>query len=456
MAAESTRPGGDPDRTRTTAGEATAGGGDNRSAVLWVFPEYGRVSSTTTALTIGRGADVGCQLPGDEISRLHARLSAVGPGYAVADLGSRNGTRVGGRVIEGPTIVGPGEVLRLGDWVGVVVAGLPERPVFTELSPGLLGGPTLAAALAPARRLAPRLSAMVLQGETGTGKECAARAVHAWSGRAGPYVALDCASVPQTLAEAELFGHRRGAFTGADTARRGCFRGADGGTLLLDEFLELPTQLQPKLLRALQERQVKPVGEDRSEPVDVLVIAALQSELSAAVAGGRIRRDLAERLRGLSLCLPPLRERREDIVPLMCHFLAEGGATGTIDAALSERLSLHDFPGNVRELSSLARRMALEHPRQRPLGLRQLPPDFVLAAPMDAGMGEGPALDASGPAPGHAAPDAADAREAERARMRAALREALQAHGGVVARAARALGISRQRAYRLLDGEHGD
>lgn len=485
MSADATHPAPDPDRTRTTRGESVTSGGQRRSGILWVYPEYGRVSAPAAAVELGRGAEGAGWLPGDEISRYHARLTAVGPGYSLVDLNSRNGSFVGGRRIDAATIVGPGDVLRLGEWVGVVVDALPDSPRFEALAPGLLGGPTLAAALDAARGLAPRLGAIVIEGETGTGKECVARALHRWSGRAGAYVAVDCPSVPEQLAEAELFGHRRGAFSGAEVARLGCLRQADRGTVLLDEFLELPEAVQAKLLRTLQERSVKPVGEDRSEPVDLLVLAALQSDLQAAVLQGRVRRDLAERLGGLTVRLPPLRGRREDIVPLAQHFLAAeaqalGLPTPAVDAALAERLSLGAFAGNVRQLATLVKRMVLEHGQAARLGLRHLPVEGAEGLP---GTGEGPlgpseqaevgvpgvgaaagptmagagaGAGATGAAPMDAGRGAAaHFRQGSRERERGALLQALQANGGVVAQAARALGISRQKAYRLLrdDGE---
>ncbi len=212
-------------------------------------------------------------------------------------------------------------------------------------------------------RAAPRDVTVLITGESGTGKELVARALVAASPRATrPYVRFNCAALPKELAEAELFGHTRGAFTGATRARAGLFRQAEGGTVLLDEIGELDPAIQGNLLRLLQEREVRPVGEDRSFPVDVRVLAATNRDLARDVEAGRFRQDLYYRLNVVAIRVPPLRERREDIPLLAEHFARRFGERfGLPDVRLSPRLhtqlAAHDWPGNVRELENTIERL---------------------------------------------------------------------------------------------------
>ena len=202
------------------------------------------------------------------------------------DLNSTNGVFVNGRAVKHANLSSR-DVLRLGDWVGIVVSltdSGSEPWSFRELTPGYWAGPVLQAALAPARLVAASDLPMIIQGETGAGKEGAARAIHAWSGRRGPFVALNCAALPEALAEAELFGYRKGAFTGAERASPGYLRAAEGGTLFLDEIAELSLPIQAKLLRAVEQRELCPLGESTPVAIDVRLLAATQSPLRA---GGR-------------------------------------------------------------------------------------------------------------------------------------------------------------------------
>ncbi len=205
---------------------------------------------------------------------------------------------------------------------------------------------------------------VLLSGESGTGKELVARELHRRSERAGgPFVAVNCAAIPAELLEAELFGHTRGAFTGAARAREGRFRAAEGGTLLLDEIGDLPMELQPKLLRVLQERRVEPLGGETSVPIDVRIIASTHQDLPALVRDGGFREDLYYRLAVLPLTVPPLRDRREDIIPLFELFLSaqarEAGRTLALSAEVEASLRTRRWPGNVRQLENVARRVAL-------------------------------------------------------------------------------------------------
>src|SRR6185436_9892698 len=215
------------------------------------------------------------------------------------------------------------------------------------------------------RRVAPTQAPVLLLGENGAGKELVARAIHAGSARRRkPLVTLNCAAIPDTLFESELFGHARGAFTGATDARRGKFQEADGGTLFLDEVGEIPLALQPKLLRALESGEVERIGGRGPERVDVRIVAATNRDLEAEVAAGRFRQDLYFRLLVVPVRVPPLRERQEDVTLLAAHFLAEACRKNRIrpkilsDAALN-LLRGHAWPGNVRELRNAMERVAI-------------------------------------------------------------------------------------------------
>jgi formate hydrogenlyase transcriptional activator len=211
-------------------------------------------------------------------------------------------------------------------------------------------------------QVAPTDSTVLIQGETGTGKELVARAIHEASARRErPLVKVNCAALPRELVESELFGHEKGAFTGAAQQRRGRFELADGGTIFLDEVGELPLETQPKLLRVLQEREFDRVGGSRTLRTDVRVIAATNRELQAQVAAGRFRSDLYYRLNVFPISVPPLRERRNDIPPLLQHFASKtarklGRKHDGISASFTERACAYDWPGNVRELENLVER----------------------------------------------------------------------------------------------------
>ena len=404
--------------------------------VRWVFPEPRR---TLLATRVVVGRDDSCQtvLPGTQVSRQHAEFRVDGPLTAVRDLGSSNGIVLNGqRVADAPLAIG--DVLRLGEWVGVVVHETDVEVGFQELHHGWFGGALLRSLLEPVRRVKTDLP-LVVQGETGTGKEGLARAAHTFSGRGGTFVPVNCATLTEQLAEAELFGHKKGAFTGADSAGLGLFRAADRGTLFLDEVLELSLPLQAKLLRVLQEQCVRPVGETRDVPIDVRVIAATQEPLSAAVADRRFRADLHARLDGLTVVLPPLRARREDIVPLFLGFLQrESSKPPALEPKLAEALCLYDWPLNVRELGLLARRSIAVHEHEPTLKKAHLPERM---RSRETGTAE---------APPAATREKRAWRKADDQAEFGALIVALREQGGSVARAAAALGISRARAYRVL------
>jgi len=367
-------------------------------------------------------------------------------GVTIADLGSHNGVRVNGSAVSSAGLA-LGDVVRLGGWIGVVTA-MPGA--FKEIAPGLWGGPRLEAALASLRQAAASDLPIVLEGETGTGKEVVARSLHHWSGRTGPFVAVNCAALPEALAEGELFGYRRGAFTGADRASPGFFRSAEGGMLLLDEIADLPLALQAKLLRVLEQREVQPLGETTPVPIDVRIVVAGQMPLMDVVRAGKFRADLLARLDGLTVRLPPLRERREDVIPLFSRLLQENGSGRAlaIESDFAERLCLYDWPFNVRELVQLVRRLLTLHAGETTLHAHHLP-ERIGGGAAAAGPSELPTRQ---PVPGSPAAPAAALEPVELP----ALVVALRASGGNVARAAALLGISRQRAYRLMEGQAVD
>jgi two-component system response regulator HydG len=222
---------------------------------------------------------------------------------------------------------------------------------------------------------------VIITGESGTGKELVAQIIHNLSPRsAGPYVPVNCAAIPETLIESELFGHERGAFTGADHSRDGCFKRADGGTLLLDEFIEMRPDMQAKLLRVLEERKVKPLGGSREVALDVRVLAATNRSLKQAISEGLVREDLFYRLSVFVLELPPLRERIEDLPMLVAHFVLEANQDHKreiegVSADGLEALKAHRWPGNVRELRNVIHRAVIVS-KQRTISLDDLPPQL--------------------------------------------------------------------------------
>ncbi|HEX6837434.1 MAG TPA: sigma 54-dependent Fis family transcriptional regulator [Polyangia bacterium] len=307
---------------------------------------------------IGSAADRALALHDPKVSRRHLEVEVLGDGVRVTDLESKNGSfHEGARFRE--ILVGTGAVIRVGDSELQLLCGergAPMPAADSDRFGGLVGRSLLMRQLFTLlQRAAVAHTAILVNGETGTGKEVCAEAIHARSGRAkGPFVVFDCAAVPASLIESELFGHARGAFTGAHTARDGAFVQAHGGTLFIDEVGELPLELQPRLLRAIDRQQVKPLGSSGYREVDVRVVAATHRDLRDEVAHKRFREDLFHRLTVVQATLPPLRRRKEDI-PLLVRELV--GATGpAVSPAALALLTEHEWPGNVRELRNVLER----------------------------------------------------------------------------------------------------
>jgi DNA-binding NtrC family response regulator len=318
-----------------------------------IFPD-GKRFSLEHITVIGSEPGVDIRLDDPTVSRRHCVIEPTEERVLVRDLASTNGTLLNG--VRVPTAeLRPGLVLTLGT-VRLRVA------MDTKLDAEIVGesAPMQSMRAEIARYAIVPIPVLIL-GDTGTGKELVARALHDQSGRKGAFVPVNCGSLPKELIESELFGHERGAFTGADTRRRGLFQEADGGTLFLDEIGELPELLQTRLLRVLENGVVRPVGATREHVVNVRVVAATHVDLRRAVASGRFRNDLYYRLNAASVHTPPLRSRRSDIPLLVERIMQDEAAIGhrcRVSAEAMDMLMEHDWPGNVRELKNVLTRAA--------------------------------------------------------------------------------------------------
>jgi len=317
-----------------------------------------------TRVFVGQGPACEIRLHDVEVSRRHVALEPTPEGVRVSDLGSTNGTFIDRvRVIE--AILQGDEVMQVGSTLLRVerTDGPSTLPPEADRFGRLLGSSAAMRRLYPlCKKIAASQVPVIVEGETGTGKEILAESLHEASPRAQhPFIVFDCTAVPPNLVESELFGHERGAFTGATASRPGVFEQADGGTLLIDEVGDLELSLQPKLLRALERNEVRRVGGSRWHRVDVRIIAATRRDLDREVTAGRFRDDLFHRLSVLHVELPALRHRREDITPLARFFWRElGGENRLAPEGLFARWEQEPWPGNVRELrNAVARQLAL-------------------------------------------------------------------------------------------------
>jgi transcriptional regulator with GAF, ATPase, and Fis domain len=412
-------------------------------------------------VVVGSAPGSGIVVDDPTVSRLHAEFEAKEDGVWVRDLGSRNGTFIEGILVQNGCVPQGGRV-RLGstDFVVDYMAGR-QQPVdfWPQDRFGKLVGRSapMRELFARVARLAPMDTSVFIQGETGTGKELVARAIHDASPRASkPFVVVDCAALPENLLDAELFGHAKGAFTGAVGARPGAIESADGGTVFLDEIGELPIAMQPKLLRVLESRTVRRIGETAYREVDVRFISATHRDLLTMVNAGEFREDLYFRLSVLPVGIPPLRDRREDIELLANQFMRQAGADGHIGAELLRQLVNRPWRGNVRELRNFVDR------------LRALGPAEALAM---AGATEGGTARPEIPMPAPSAPSLVpappqgltaddphmfelgykDFREAWiDAGEKEYVRRLLARHSRNVAAAAKTAGIDRTYIYRLV------
>ena len=387
-------------------------------------------------------------IPDSRMSQRHATLRAAGADFVLEDAGSRNGMKVDGQ----PTtraVLTDGAVFQLGRTLFVFRSGLltpgglaPDSS-DADLAVALPGMrtvlPQLASQLAALARVARSDVPVLVLGETGTGKELLARAVHQLGRPGRPLVAVNCGALPQPLVESHLFGHLRGAFSGAVKDELGFVRAADGGTLFLDEIADLSSSSQAALLRVLQEKEVVPLGATRPIPVDVRIVAATHAQLDELVVRGAFRDDLLARLSAFVFRMPPLRERREDlglIIPAILRRVAEGRAASLrVDPAAGTALLAYDWPHNVRELEH-ALSVALALTSDDLLGPAQLPP--AVAAATFAREGREAVVDEGGAA------------------LRAELVAALAKHDGNVSAAAREMGRARPLLHRWIHRFHLD
>lgn len=412
---------------------------------LLVPAEHRVVSLGGDCVRIGTSAECELRLCDPAVSRIHCEVRHRSGRVFVRDLGSKNGVVLQSvRVSEGEMRVG--DTLRLGETVVVLVDSDRTEPSKSgEVLPGIIGTTAVMQRMArTVRLLAPSDLNVLVTGETGTGKELVARALHRLSPRAGrPFVALNCGSIPRDLIESELFGHERGAFTGAVDSRPGLFEQAAGGTLLLDEIGELPLEQQPRLLRVLETGRVRRVGGQGSCEVDVRVVAATHVALPLAVTQGRFRRDLFYRANEAEVRVPSLAERVDDILPLVDRFLAELPAGGARpDPTTLLRLQARRYQGNVRELRSLVRRAVV-------LGWSELEePTFPEPAACIERRAPSPAIGSTAAEPSPAYPGTFNEIQAR------VLEEALVQAEGNKALAARMLGMAKStfndRLRRLL------
>ncbi len=361
------------------------------------------------------------------MSRSHAEFLYIRGQLVVHDLKSRNGTWLNGKRVTHAELR-PGDVVRMGS-IALVVQ---EEPPEATVPAGMVGaGPAFKELCRQIEAYAPQPSVVLLEGEAGVGKGLVARALHAASGRRGPFVTFDCGAVSPGVMHSELFGHRAGAFSGAAGARRGLIEEATGGTLFLDEIGDASPELQSSLLRLLEEGEYRPVGADRPRKAAVRVVAATNRDLDAGVEADAFRFDLLTRLRRLCIHVPPLRERIEDVPLLATRFASRyAGRSVTLHRQLAFELLGYRWPGNVRELDAVMERAVVLSAGDSVLRFdRTL---FVGTPRIEHREGRGPA-----PQPGSRPSPTA-------------LRALLARHGGNVTHVARELGVARYTLYRWI------
>jgi DNA-binding NtrC family response regulator len=394
-------------------------------------PDQGAsVSGPGAPLTVGLGPGNDLALTDPTVSRRHAQLEVVEEGLRLRDLDSTNGTTVRGLKVrevileDGARFMAGGTRLEVHRGTQESEVEIPREFRLGELRGGCEAMQELYAMIEAVASLP---LSVLIQGETGTGKELVARTLHERSCRTGPLVVFDAGSVSPELIQSDLFGHVKGAFTGAQGARAGAFRGAEGGTLFLDEIGELPLELQPRLLRALESREVTPVGGDRPVSVDVRVVAATHRDLPAMVRAGEFRADLYHRLATVTVDVPPLRQRVDDLPQLVRHFAKASGAPAHFSEVAMEAMRSYPWPGNLRQLRNVVERCAALC-RGREVG----PEDLRLPTPE---VGSSPGLEGGVPL-----------KEMERRYIL----DALERHDGHQPSTAKELGISLATLKRRL------
>jgi DNA-binding NtrC family response regulator len=397
-----------------------------------------------SGVTIGAEATCDVVLVDAAVSRRHVKIAPAAAGFSVTDLGSRNGTWLDGARIE-TAIVPPGSMLRVGHTIVEILPaeemlGIPPS-ARTSFGAMLGSSDAMRRVFALLERASTSDVPVLLLGESGTGKELAARAVHEASRRKeGAFIVFDCGAASESLVESALFGHKRGAFTGAHADQPGAFALAHGGTLFLDEIGDLPLALQPKLLRMLEMGEIMPLGARKSERFDVRFVAATHRDLPSEVVRGTFRADLYYRLAVVETHLPPLRQRPEDIPEIVRAMLRAQGKENVVVAGKGlDRLLAHAWPGNVRELRNVVARAAALAP---PNATFDEMPIVLRADPQTGETRAGARADR----PYHEAKDALLATF-----DREYCTDLLERAGGNVSEAARIAGVERKYLYKILE-----
>lgn len=434
--------------TTTVMTEEPTGGLDDLKAVglIRLHPWGGEVGPDTLSISglvrVGRGPTCELSVLDTSVSREHAVVTPAGDLIQVEDKKSRNGTFIDDVQVNGQGSARPGQVVRFGRCTFLVVDAVGRFAAWWQLGlvGPIIGGPMMGEVRQLVDHFGPMPNPVLLLGESGTGKEVVANALHRASKRSGNLVAVNCAAVPETIFEDQFFGHKKGAFTGATCDEAGFLRAAKGGTVFLDEVGELAPGSQAKLLRALESSEVVPVGASSPVPVDVRVISATNRDLAAAVSSGAFRSDLYSRLRVLTISLPSLRDRLEDIALLSSHFMAELPAEKLRHDAFAAFLK-YDWPGNVRELRNVlveagARAVA---ETSSTISLGHLRPEL-------AELSESTEATRSVQSSGQ---NSAEEDSSTQDRVNTVL-DAMRRHEGNVSKAATELGLHRQQIYNAL------
>ena len=405
------------------------------------------VESAGTPVRIGTSSENDLVLSDDTVSRRHAELQPTPLGMRVRDVESTNGIVLGGVRLKDGFVTGDFQIALGETWIAVQWLGetVDREQVQTDRFGDVLGcAPRMRELFADLERIAPAEISLLIEGETGTGKELVARSIHAVSPRRDePFVVFDCGAVAPTMVESELFGHERGAFTGAQGTHIGMFEQANGGTLFIDEIGELPLELQPKLLRALEKREIRRIGARQTIAVDVRIVAATNRNLRSEIQQGRFRQDLYFRLATTHVAVPPLRDRMEDLEQLVEYFLGlerPPRHTSAVPAQVWEMFQNHRWPGNVRELRNAVQRLTVTPDRP-------LHHDHVETA-TGGGTAQSFVRD------GAVVPLRIARREAGDEFERAYLEFVLGRSGGNVTRAAASAEVSRQMMQKLMR-KHG-
>jgi DNA-binding NtrC family response regulator len=391
------------------------------------------------------------RLDDSRVSRRHAEInwSDVRGRHWICDRESSNGVYVNGAKVS-KDILEPGDIVRIGSSVFRYLSAPVNAPPLRRIEPPFIGSSrSLSLTLEQAARVATTDAPVLILGPTGTGKELVAQLVHRTSGRTGPIVGVNCAALSSHLVESELFGHEKGAYSGADSARSGLFRAAHGGTLFLDEVGELPAEIQAKLLRALDTSSIRPIGAAAEVRVDVRIVAATNRELPDECGRDRFRADLFARLGELVVRLDPLRDRPEDLEPLWRHFMSTLGNGVVVEpsGAAFEAMARHTWPRNVRELRQLVRQALLLKPEGGELGIDDLPLEIQPPRSRAPSGPEAPTWTDPTLPTALVDGDMPDARQ---------LRQLVEQHDGNVTEVAAFLGKDRKQIYRWLQRHHID